>query len=297
MRFGAENAGWPTTRPTIALRSGYFRAYKAGMAVPGSKRKVGRKAAHYRTSWGEVINGLARRLSDGVWRVIATGQKYTEPDERLAVHIYRTRYVTARTSTVAIPLPAGPTPVLTQFDHANNRVTQFLPEAVAWAWVREQILTRPAHVAQMTGIPEIGFLASIPKPKASPTLKAIGDLYLDKAQITEPEKRKSRFMWDEFVEATGLQTVRELTAEVFAEYGDKVRAAVKSPTYVRHRFGKIKTILNFARTRGVQPMADLRAALDASAVLRPPSPRHWTHIRSAVPTFMPCSPRRGRTSR
>lgn len=43
----------------------------------------GRPAKSYTTSWGETINGLARG-NDGRWRIIATGQRFTEADERRA---------------------------------------------------------------------------------------------------------------------------------------------------------------------------------------------------------------------
>ena len=44
--------------------------------------------AHYKTKMGEVVVGLARD-TDGRWRIMATGQRFTEPDECKAVEKFR----------------------------------------------------------------------------------------------------------------------------------------------------------------------------------------------------------------
>jgi hypothetical protein len=54
--------------------------------------------------------------------------------------------------------------------------TQHVDQAVAWAWVREQILTRPQYVAQMTGIEQIGYLTDLVKLEPSPGLEEVGNL-------------------------------------------------------------------------------------------------------------------------
>ncbi|MCX5661534.1 MAG: hypothetical protein NTW19_17790, partial [Planctomycetota bacterium] len=51
------------------------------MTVQG---KAGRPQKPYRTTWGELIDGLARG-KDERWRIIATGFRFTEASERLAV--------------------------------------------------------------------------------------------------------------------------------------------------------------------------------------------------------------------
>ena len=55
----------------------------------GTGKKRGRKPAHFTTSDGKPIEGMARRPADGRWRIIGTDITFTEPDERLAVHRYR----------------------------------------------------------------------------------------------------------------------------------------------------------------------------------------------------------------
>ena len=268
-------------------RPGYpSRAMSVSEARPPTRPhrlKRGRKPKHYQASWGEVINGLCRR-ADGRWRVIDTGQTFVQPDERLAIHLYRTQY---RRGAELVEVPVlrsrqaktneevnailGPRVSSTWADERGDWVAtrSAHPDAI-WSWVREQILTCPSHVAAMTGIPEIGYLTALARPQASATLDAIGKLYLDKAEISPHERRKAKTFWQEFVEATGVATVREVTAAKAADYRDWVVARDKSATYVKHRFGKVKTILHFARKRGVTPVEDVRSAIDACAVLTPP---------------------------
>jgi len=138
-----------------------------------------------------------------------------------------------------------------------------------WPWLRKMILERPQHVAERTGIVEIGYLADLPRPKPSPTLQEIGRLYFDRASITQHERQKSRKFWNEFSDVVGIQTVKELTAERASAYSDYIFGAEQSATYVKHRFGKIKTILHFALRRGVASQ-EIRNALDACAVLVAP---------------------------
>jgi integrase len=285
----------------------------------GSKR--GRKAQHYTTTWDEPIYGLARRPSDGRWRVIATGYTFTEADERLAVHRFRTPTAGQQGETIRIPFAAAdgtdaaiaegiaraaatlagpsreqPAPVDQEFPpmtvqpgtgpstgpirleqvegtRAIEIYRQGAPHAADafWPWLRRLILDTPALVAERTGIEQIGYLAHLPRPRPSPTLAAVGTLYHEKAAVTPHERAKSKLFWQEFVEAVGVTTLRELTAERVAGYLDDVLSADNSRTYAKHRFGKVKTIISFARKRGLDA-GDCRAALDACAVLVPPRP-------------------------
>jgi hypothetical protein len=95
-------------------------------------RTIRRCAKLYRTtneaenlsSSGEVINGLARRPSDGRWRVIGSDITFAESDEQLAIHRYLTVYKPAKTPAAisfAVPVPDPLTrvedlPVLTRLN-------------------------------------------------------------------------------------------------------------------------------------------------------------------------------------
>jgi integrase len=258
----------------------------AAQVMSGTTRKRGRKTEHYRTGWGEVVNGLARRPSDGRWRIIGTKTTYTELDERLAVHRFKMWQAKQTEERVALPIAEmhdvhkiGPAvrkarrqaiEIMIPLDHtAPLTVSRVVFGDEIWPWLRQMILERPEHVAERTGIAEIGYLVELPRPKPSPTLQEIGRLYFDKASITKHERQKSRKFWDEFIDVVGIKTVKEMTAERTSEYLDHVFAAGQSATYVKHRFGKVKTILQFALRRGIAPQ-EIRNALDACAVLIAP---------------------------
>lgn len=67
---------------------------------------MGRPQKPYHSSWGELIPGLYR-CPDGRWRVNRTGQKFTEPDERLAVKRFRDLCRAAEIVQVPIYDPAS----------------------------------------------------------------------------------------------------------------------------------------------------------------------------------------------
>ena len=64
--------------------------------------------------------------------------------------------------------------------------------------------------------------------------------------------------------------MRELKTEHVSRYFDEVMGRGMSPTYVAHRFGKVKSIIAFAKKRGMNA-TDCSKALDACAVLVPPA--------------------------
>jgi integrase len=238
---------------------------------------AGRKPAHYVAKDGTQVRGLSRRPTDGRWRVIGSNVTFTCDDEALAIHRYLTQYAPARASAVVdFPVPAvkphsrvEDMPVLTTFDPVSRRATQHISEAAAWAWVREQILARPHYVAQMTGIEQIGYLADLPKPTASPTLVDVGELYLGHARISANWRSKCRLFWQEFRDCAGVPKLRDLTQEHLVAYGDMVREAAPSPTYARQRFGAVKAIVNYPTKRG-KWAEDCKRALALCAVLVPP---------------------------
>src|SRR5882672_3192170 len=49
---------------------------------------AGRKQKPFQTSWGDIIPGLARG-NDHRWRIVATGERFRESDERRAVARFR----------------------------------------------------------------------------------------------------------------------------------------------------------------------------------------------------------------
>jgi integrase len=250
--------------------------------------KRGRKAKHYVTSEGETIVGLSRRQSDGRWRVIGTQITFSEPDERLAVARYRqiqaSRDATGERVTFLQRIPLEQLDdeqspfwqsvrgfVLTVDDEDNLFRNVEVPAEAFWAKMRELILNQPNLAAQKIGIPELAYLSDLPVPKASPTLAELGRLYQDKSRVTPHEKKKTELFWQEFMDVVEVKTVKEITADAIARYHDKVIDTGHSHTYIKHRFGKIKTVLHFAQKRG-RAAREIETVLAYCKMLNPPRP-------------------------
>jgi integrase len=255
--------------------------------VTSTKAKTGRKHKPHETREGKHIDGL-RKCPDGRWRYRdpKTGRdvKFTEPDERLAVaRFYR---ATASTEdTIRLPgrlanKPFATTPPVlghiepedwqaaAEYDPAQDGRVK-IDSAEMWAWLRTQIIERPKYVAKMVGIEQIGYLESLPKPTPSPTLDEVGKLYHERAKITDHWRTMSGKYWDEFVGMVGVTTLREVTQDVVVNYYDSILALDQSPTYAKHRFTQLRTILHFARRRG-QWVDDVSRVLNYMAILVPP---------------------------
>jgi hypothetical protein len=180
---------------------------------PTSGKKRGRKAEHYRTKKDDKpIEGLARRPSDGRWRIIGTSITFTEPNEQAAILRFRKyqasqnhepfiidNYTVTRQQLADSPMKmvtllskVSPNARMTIAADGTITVPEEFKEVVFWAKVREEILARPKYVAEMTGIEQIGYLEKLKKPTPSPTLAEIGTLYHDKASITRGARRASR---------------------------------------------------------------------------------------------------------
>ena len=238
-----------------------------------SMRKKGRPSAFYKLADGTKVDGLTR-LSDGRWKVspceaLPNGKKFVEEDERLAVA--RFHALRARSTTVPVPLVD-----VTPNEFSYIPPTGWKPPTVdvdmnaLWAYVREQIIANPKWVALKTGIEQIGWLTDLTEPAASPTLKEVGEeYYRRKTDLSEKEANKAESTWGDFMRNTCVQTLRELTAEAIAKWGNKVRAEGLAPKTIGHRFNRIKTILNHFRSTG-RVLADVRHALDCCAVLKAP---------------------------
>lgn len=77
-------------------------------------------------------------------------------------------------------------------------------------------------------------------------------------------------MWAEFCDSVGVRTLRELTQDHLLTFRDEIEDVANSPTYTKHRFGQIKTILRFPKKQGKWAL-DCDKALAFAAVLVPPS--------------------------
>lgn len=254
--------------------------------ITSTPKKSGRPLGYFRDRHGNRIDGLMR-LKDGRWR--ASGPErftFTERNEDLAVSRYfkwleqkanpelgtvQTEVdpvVAARSLARRAKATRSATMTVTR-DTALNVVTDVSLRSEQWAWLREQIIDRPQWVAKMVGIEQIGYLQDIPKPTPSPTLEEVGQLYITKPKITPNWKAKAKIFWREFSECVGVQTLRQIEQEHVVDYADIVLERGESPTYIRQRFGTIKTIINYGPKRGKWAV-DAKRALAFCSVLVPP---------------------------
>src|SRR5438105_373042 len=107
----------------------------------------------YQTSWGEIVAGLARG-DDRRWRIIQTGERFREEDERKAIARFRARtgdpginvvlsnHASAEDYFIDGPAASSPDPVRFT-DDGGISVYRNMPSAAMWEWMRNELLTRP----------------------------------------------------------------------------------------------------------------------------------------------------------
>lgn len=147
-----------------------------------------------------------------------------------------------------------------------------LPADALFAWARSEILRDPTRFAERTGIPQLSNLKDLKTPPPSPTLRAVVKLYVEKAQVRRHERQRAARFWEEFRRIAKAKTIRDITQEQVAEYYDWVLNSGNSQTWMKHRLGKIKTVLRFAQTRGIAP-EDIDRVLAYCRILVPPRPK------------------------
>src|SRR5436190_22131413 len=119
--------------------------------IRSTPRKRGRPQARHRMADGKEILGLTRR-PDGRWRVSATGETFTEPDEKLAVARFLAIAAARDVQSVLLPVDTEGLDIESAFDRASTtdvnvsfslgekpRVERALPGAEFWAAVRKLI--------------------------------------------------------------------------------------------------------------------------------------------------------------
>lgn len=193
----------------------------------------------YQTSWNVPVAGLARD-TDGRWRVLATGERFTEPDERRAVARFydatRANRVERLTAPVAVQVANGspvrrntslvamdrfvqslttdnPITVLIDRLGGSASASQEVDAAILWDWLKEQLTERPGWVAKMVGIPELVSLAHFELPKAPITVRQVIDEYRKHSMATDKSKREAIKQFERLIKFTGARTLDEATSD------------------------------------------------------------------------------------
>lgn len=284
-------------------------------------RRRGRPLKPYVTSWGVPVPGLAYD-TDRRWRVVATGRKFTEPDERLAVIRFRQLTDAAKSEPLEIDASFQPDPELirtyggdihlarlallaklkgyelpsTTPDGGPEvylkevRLAHFINPDIMFAWLREQLINRPQWVAERVGIPQLASLANFPMPVPSPKLSDILRIFERTKEYTRAaDKQKHVSAWEHMAAGTGAESLEDLTSDKLVAWRDQVREqyAYKMQLNV---FGRVRAVLAHVRDDQAKFIDQIGPVLARMAVLKPlgeapaddPRPIVPGHFRSLV---------------
>jgi len=136
--------------------------------------------------------------------------------------------------------------------------------------------TEPAELAQKLGIPELAHLSHLKPPEPSIKLDRAFELYLAKPrdrELSKQEQGDSRRWWKQFTDIVDAHTLRDIKKEHILKYSTAIRDIRTkkdfAPTYVDHRFKKIKAILAAVRVMG-EDVEEVRRVLDLCHMLVSP---------------------------
>src|SRR5258706_12377613 len=248
----------------------------------------------HKCTWdGRLVQGLYK-CADGRWRINATGQKFTEPDERRAVQrfdafaVQRAEKITLTVEVEDVPA-AGP--VLHRMArqklriipprHIGDKVTvghEVSAEEI-WPWLREQLIHKPEYVAKMTGIPELLGLRHLPLPKNPIKIASRIEVYQRENTPTDKSKREAIAVFNRLIQYADAKTLDDLTQDKLLSFRQMIEGsgALQSAGTRAGYYGRIKTIISFGLKVGMDQV-QLRAALDRCKVL-------WT--AEAMPAVNP----------
>lgn len=248
------------------------------MAAPKTTpNKTGRKQRHHVAKFnGKTIEGLSRRPSDGRWRVIGTQITFTEPDERKAVaRFYALKAQMGETVPARFLYVPEHEDKGDPFDfdrpiqvETGDKEPRWLSEAEAYQWFAEQIRTKPEYVATMTGIEWIEYGPKLKAPEPLPTFKELEDVWKTKTTASAEQRRKVLAAWRDFVKASTVATLDDITPQVCIAYRDAVYARNTSPKSQLNLFTRIRRLVSFAKSRAIA-MTACTKALEALELLKP----------------------------
>jgi integrase len=240
----------------------------------------GRPAQYVKGRDGKPVVGLSLHKPSGTY--YATHSKprtYFGKDFDQALFLFRQWLSKQKQEKVEVKHPLAPEALrLTNITRKRKNmellpkdyeVLSVIPSDAFWAKVRYELFANPKLFADRVGEPRIGYLQDLKPPLPSPTLDEVGDIYESKARITAHERRKSKLFWKEFKNTAKAKTIRDITQDHVIKYYDWVINYGQSQTWIKHRFGKIKTILRFAQNRTKTP-EDIERVLTYCKMLAPP---------------------------
>lgn len=227
---------------------------------------MGRPLKPFYAAWlGKTIDGLYRG-TDGRWKIIATGERFREPDEHLAVARFLSQHKEESAPFISTPGDLVPS------KDPNSGVwfqKSSIPAAQFWADLREMLISRPEYVAEKTGIPQLKHIAMMEIPKDALKLQKLIDLYSLKNESVGRTKGQVRAAWGKLTDITGATRLDELTTERLKDFRQKIVESGIAATGAAQIFAKIKAVLSFALKYG-EDSTQLTAAIGRMKCLYAP---------------------------
>src|SRR4051812_31190164 len=104
----------------------------------------------------------------------------------------------------------------------TDRLAQLIREneAAYWQRVADDLIDGPRYAAQRTGIEQLAYLTDLQPPAPLPTLDELERLWMEKGKCSELQRKKVRRAWRDFIDATEVESLRDITADVVLAYHD-----------------------------------------------------------------------------
>jgi integrase len=242
---------------------------------------------HDRT--GKPIVGLSREPKSGRFYVTGTRPRlYLGADYDQSVMRFRTWEAQKRSVRLIAKEPLIPDKqqreaAIAEGWISRDKAEQLIPWAVFvteesyFEKLRNLLISRPTYVAERTGIPQLSHLSEIEPREPSLALTAVWKLYESRRKRASAHwERKMRRFWQDFVDAVGVRTLRDVDREAIDAYHDSVWTHAErkgfSSTYVKQRLEAIPTILRVVLRKG-RDVATARRVLDLCASFEKPDAR------------------------
>ena len=213
--------------------------------------KIGRKQKPYESKLYGMIPGLARD-TNGRWRVVATGYRWTEASEERAIARF---HELAKAQPVMLPIvtadlstAAGQDQYVSRLQHIAKlnsqmrvhigdgdgtvRVEQAVSDDAYWQQVTIDLLNNAVYAAKRTGIAALANLASMDLPRPSIKLSDIRDYYRD--QNTSKDKSAAFRVFDGLIKHTHAKTLADLSKDALHNY----RQAIENKSRYKKRWNK-----------------------------------------------------------
>lgn len=229
--------------------------------------KTGRKAQHYEhPQTGKPIIGLIRQ-KDGRWRVLETGERFTESDPIKAIdRFYKlTGSEKEDFDTIGGMIDKDGKTTLKGVARMNGGI-RFFDEEQLWAWVATQLRERPKQIAAMTGIEELAYLSDL----TAPTVIDLPILLeqIEKHDSTPEVKKLLKTSTEKLFSECGAKDISDFQTEKLVAYRTKLCQQFKPATAGQY-MARPKQVLKLAKRNGFDAKA-IDSALSKLGVLFPP---------------------------